>query len=509
MLAKVCAQCSRPFTVSHGVNGRFKKVSAGAKPFASSRGVNVCFRCRNHFKKVSTDANEESGMQRSAVEGDSRGSSDLGTCGGLSRDVGEENDSNQEWSPSSLSSRKKEGNTADDSKKKDGGKARIARRSSKRVRSNTTFYSPPVNTFTPRKNTVGESSALIDDKAFRLRRIQLTVESGPLGIEISEVVRISNYKKQVAGDIRLTAKRGHCHPFISEQVPIGARLVRINGQTTHGCNYEDVALMLAERRPVSVEFEWEGTLLECKWLSNQPSRAPATRKLDDIIDLICARGNLDEDRKDGALFPLPSDIPDYTAIIGSVWSPEEILAFLALAVVYHSELSQIQTCLETKTLKEVVAFYHIWVTTKSFRSYWTKYGAARDQEDLQNRNGVYRANVESPTHTKTKGSSGRNGNHNRPEAYLACSHCGKSCKSEAGKANHERHCRTKQGSSDDEFGQKRRRVDTIADNEGIMRRFRKKSKRKRKRKNKKNKTKRLNEDQSQSQGQESASGEDS
>ena len=48
------------------------------------------------------------------------------------------------------------------------------------------------------------------------------METGPLGIEITEVVRIEDYKKREwsNAEIRMTAKRA-CHPFINKQVPLG------------------------------------------------------------------------------------------------------------------------------------------------------------------------------------------------------------------------------------------------------------------------------------------------
>ena len=117
------------------------------------------------------------------------------------------------------------------------------------------------------------------------------MEAGPLGIEITEVVQIDDFNKKhrASGDIRMTAKRAHCHAFINEQVPLGARLSRINGVPTKGCNYAVVAGMIAERRPVSIEFEWEGTLLESSWAIRQPSKSQATRSLDGIIDAICVK----------------------------------------------------------------------------------------------------------------------------------------------------------------------------------------------------------------------------
>ena len=57
------------------------------------------------------------------------------------------------------------------------------------------------------------------------------METGPLGIN-HRVVRIEDYKRGGRAEIRMTAKRAHCHPFINKQVPMGARLSRINGVST-------------------------------------------------------------------------------------------------------------------------------------------------------------------------------------------------------------------------------------------------------------------------------------
>ena len=132
---------------------------------------------------------------------------------------------------------------------------------------------------------------------------------------------------------------------------------------------------------------------------------------------------------------------------------------LALSVVYHNELSQVQKCLETKTLKQVVEFYHIWLTTHSFRSYWTRYGAARDYhpeevDERDGRNGVFRANIGSPRRKGTRanrsgfpagsgGSAHRRNYSTNPVGQFVkfeCRFCGKNLKSEAGRATHERYC---------------------------------------------------------------------